>query len=161
MLIGLISDTHENMPLIARAVDYFNRRGVALVLHAGDLISPIMAKEFTRLAVPMIAVFGNNDGERTLWRERIKGWGEVHERTFEDTIEGKRVLLMHEPQCLEALAKSQMYDVIVYGHTHRVDRRSEGKTLIVNPGECGAWLTGKSTIAVLELPSQNVEIVDL
>ena len=41
MIIGVIADTHENMPFIRKAVDYFNDKAVSLVLHAGDLISPI------------------------------------------------------------------------------------------------------------------------
>ena len=37
---------------------------------------------------------------------------------------------MHEPDEVDALAKSGVYDVIVYGHTHNVDIR-EGETLVV------------------------------
>ena len=46
MKLGIISDSHENMPLIAKAVELFNHEEVDLVLHAGDFISPITAKEF-------------------------------------------------------------------------------------------------------------------
>lgn len=152
MLIGLISDTHENMPLIAKAVACFNEAGVDLVLHAGDLISPITAKEFRNLKARMVAVFGNNDGEHMLWRERISGWGEVWDGDYETVLDGCRVLMMHAPRHLEELAASQAYGVIVYGHTHQSDRRMVGTTLIVNPGECGGWLTGTSTVALLELP---------
>jgi len=160
MLIGLISDTHENMPLIAQAVKCLNDAGVNLVLHAGDLISPITAKEFKKLNSRMIAVFGNNDGERDMWRERIRDWGEIYDN-FETVAEGCRILMMHVPIHLEELAASQCYDVIVYGHTHRVDERRVGKTLIINPGECGGWLTGKSTLALLDLPDKKVSFVDI
>jgi predicted phosphodiesterase len=40
MLIGIISDTHDDMSIIRKAVDLFNEREVGYVLHAGDLISP-------------------------------------------------------------------------------------------------------------------------
>ncbi|MHB9154457.1 MAG: metallophosphoesterase [Endomicrobiales bacterium] len=161
MLIGLISDTHDNLPLIKKAVDYFNDTGVNLVLHAGDLVSPFCAREFSRLKAQMVAVFGNNDGEKHLWRERIRDWGSVHERYYEDTFDSQKLLMMHEPDLLEALAASQQFDVIVYGHTHTADNRTRGKTLIVNPGECGGWLSGRSTIALLDLPKKEARIVEV
>lgn len=161
MLIGLISDTHENLPNIAQAVAYFNDVGVHVVLHAGDIVAPFTAGEFQKLKCPMIAVFGNNDGERTMWKERISGWGNIYESCYDTIFEGNNLLLMHEPDHLDELAESQRYDIIIYGHTHRVDERVIGKTLIVNPGECGAWVSGRSTIALLELPQKKVTLVEL
>jgi predicted phosphodiesterase len=32
---------------------------------------------------------------------------------------------------------------------------------VINPGECGGWLTGKSTIAMLDLNDLNVQIINL
>jgi len=51
--------------------------------------------------------------------------------------------------------------VIIYGHTHRTDLRKIGKTLIINPGECGGWLSGKSTIALLDLENLEAKIIKL
>ena len=161
MLIGLVSDSHENMPLIKKAVDYFNEKKTDAVLHAGDIISPISAKEFEKLKSRMIAVFGNNDGEKKMWRERIKNFGEIHDGPYEFELEGKTILLMHSPDNLEKLASSGKYDVIVYGHTHKPETRYSGKTLIINPGELGGWLYGKSTIGLLKLPEAKVEIIPL
>ncbi|MEA1871092.1 MAG: YfcE family phosphodiesterase, partial [Candidatus Bipolaricaulota bacterium] len=78
MKLGIISDTHDNMPKIARAVELFNERKVDLVLHAGDFISPITASEFTHLEAPLIGVFGNNDGERLYLTERFNGIGKLY-----------------------------------------------------------------------------------
>ncbi|MCX6338462.1 MAG: metallophosphoesterase [Candidatus Aureabacteria bacterium] len=160
MKLGLMADSHENMPAIAKAVELFNREGVAVVLHAGDIISPITAKEFAKLKMPLIAVFGNNDGEKFFLREKLKGIGEIHERKWEGELGGKRVLLIHVPDMLDALAASGAYDLIVYGHTHEVVVR-KGKTLVVNPGECGGWLTGRCTVAILDTERMTAEIHDL
>ncbi len=161
MIAGIISDSHENMPLIRKAVDYFNDHKVETVLHAGDIISPITAREFERLHGRMIAVFGNNDGERKLWYERIRGFGEIHESPFELEIAGKKILLTHDPNNLEKTARENKYDVVVYGHTHKADGRFIGRTLVLNPGELGGWLYGKSTFALLKIPELEFEIVEL
>jgi hypothetical protein len=161
MLIGLISDSHDNIPAIAKAVEFFNNKNVSFVFHAGDLISPICVHEFSKLKAKMIAVFGNNDGEKKLWRQKIKDIGEVHDSFFETNIEGKKILVMHEPHLLDALTASQKYDVIVFGHTHKAENRLSGKTLVVNPGECGGWLYGSSTVGILDLSKKEVEIVKL
>jgi len=161
MKIGIISDTHENMPKIRRAVDLFNRRKVGAVLHAGDLISPITAKEFSRLKAPLIGVFGNNDGDRLFLRERFKKIGTLHARKFEGVLGGKKFLLIHEPDMLEALAASGRYDVIVYGHTHRPEIARRGATLVINPGEASGWITGKCTMAVLDTETMKAELVEI
>jgi predicted phosphodiesterase len=51
--------------------------------------------------------------------------------------------------------------VIVYGHTHRLDIHRQGKTLIINPGETGGWVTGKATVATLDPENLDVEIHQL
>ena len=40
MRIGVISDTHDNLLMIKKAVEVFNRHGVGMVVHAGDFIAP-------------------------------------------------------------------------------------------------------------------------
>ena len=159
-LIGLIADTHDNRVPSAKAIAQFNERGVDLVLHAGDFIAPFNAREFSRLAARMIGVFGNNDGERFGLRRMFAEIGEILVAPHEFEHAGRRVILMHEPIALDALAESGRYDVIVYGHTHEVDVR-KGRTLIVNPGECGGWLNGRCTAAVLDPERMEVEILDL
>jgi putative phosphoesterase len=73
----------------------------------------------------------------------------------------KNIVILHKEGLIDALAESQKYEVIIYGHTHRTDLRKIGKTLIINPGECGGWLTGKSTIALLDLDNLEAEIIKL
>ncbi|MBU2567328.1 MAG: metallophosphoesterase [Elusimicrobia bacterium] len=161
MKIGIMSDTHENMPMIAKAVSVFNREKVDLIFHAGDIISPITGREFKELKSKLVAVFGNNDGEKRFLREKFSQIGELHEPPYKAEVNGFSVLLMHQPDSLEKFASSGKYDIIIYGHTHRVDVRTVGETLIINPGEAGGWLDGKSTIGILELPSKKFMLIDL
>jgi putative phosphoesterase len=69
-------------------------------------------------------------------------------------------VLLHEPRALEALVASGRYDLVVYGHTHRVEIR-EGTPLVVNPGELGGWLTGRATCVLVDLRTLRAELLEL
>ena len=59
MIIGIISDTHNDMEMTRRAVDIFRERGVDMVIHAGDITSPKMLQLFSGLDARF--VLGNED----------------------------------------------------------------------------------------------------
>jgi len=62
---------------------------------------------------------------------------------------------------VEALAVSDRWDAVLYGHTHRIDLRRVGQTLVLNPGEVYGALTGRSTFAVLDLDRMEAEVVEV
>ena len=68
---------------------------------------------------------------------------------------------MHEHHIIDALADSGHFDLVIYGHTHKPDIRKVRNTLIVNPGEVGTWLYGKSTAALVDLNKMEAEIIEL
>jgi putative phosphoesterase len=160
MKVGILADSHDNMPMVARAVELFNKEKVELVLHAGDFISPITANEFAKLKAPLIGIFGNNDGDKLYLTEQFCNIGKLYPDFHEFTVGGKHGVLMHEPKFIDALIKSRHYDLVVYGHTHNIDIR-EGKPLIINPGECGGWLTGRATVVILDTETMQPRLIDL
>ena len=158
MKIGILADTHDNLPAIAKAVGILNDMEVGHVLHAGDLVSPFVSIPLKTLNMGFTAVFGNNDGERIGLSNVFKG--KIHRPPFALELGGKKILLMHEPDNLDALAASGCFDAIVYGHTHETDIR-KGKTLVINPGEACGWLKGTRTIAIWDLADGDVQIMPL
>lgn len=160
MKIGIISDTHDNMPKIALAVRLFNKERVDLVVHAGDFISPITADKFAALDAPFIGVFGNNDGERLYLTKRFKKIGVIYPDYHEFEFAGKRGVVMHEPKFIDALVKSETYDLVIYGHTHEIDIR-EGKTLVINPGEACGWISGRATVVILDTDTMIPRVIDI
>lgn len=160
MLIGVISDSHDNLANIRRALTLFREQGVELVLHAGDFVSPFVAEAFRQAGLRVVGVFGNNDGDKLYLRERFAGMGELHFGPHELELGGRRIVLMHEPRALEALVASGRYDLVLYGHTHKAEVR-EGKPLVINPGELGGWLTGRATCALVDLPTLRAEFLSL
>ena len=157
MKIGIISDTHDHMENIRFFVGKFKEKGVGHVLHAGDIISPFAAKPFSPFK--FTAVFGNNCGERLFLRDIISQFGEIKPGPLELEIGGKKILLMHEPYALEAAAHSELYHYVIYGHTHYLERKKIKNTWIINPGEGCGYLTGKATALVLDLETDEVELL--
>ena len=160
MKLGIISDTHDNMTMVARAVELFNTEKVDLVVHAGDFISPITANEFVHLSAPFIGVFGNNDGERLYLTKRFAKIGRIYPDYHEFEFAGKKCVVMHEPKFIDSLVKSGDYDLVIYGHTHAIDIR-EGETVVINPGEACGLLTGRATVVILDTATMTPRLVDL
>lgn len=161
MKLGVMADSHENMPMIRRAVEVFNDAGVDLVCHCGDVISPITSREFKDLDAPFVGVFGNNDGDRLFLKKKFRDIGSFHEEPYEFEVDGKTVCLMHRPLHVDALVAEGRLDYVFYGHTHNIDVRDTGRPVVVNPGEAGGWISGRCTVAVVDLATKGVEIVTL
>ena len=159
MKIGLLSDSHDDMAAIARAVALFNAEGVVQVLHAGDIVSPFTFEVFRGLQAPLGGVFGNNDGDRLLLRERSAG--ALRPQPHFVTLDGLRIVIVHEPPLVKSLARSGDFDCVVHGHTHVPDVRREGAALVVNPGKAAALDKGRATVAVLETETREARIIDL
>ena len=158
MIVALMSDSHDNMDALARAVAYCNAKKVDAVLHAGDLVAPFVSRELGKLRAPLTIVFGNNDGERHGLRGVFEG--QIFEPPHEIMLGGKKVLMLHDPIILDTLRESKKYDLILYGHLHKIEV-TKTPTLVVNPGEIGGWLTGKSTMALWDTETNEVEIVEV
>jgi putative phosphoesterase len=157
--IGIISDTHDNVDRIKQAVSIFNERCVSLVIHGGDYTSPFSLLPLEELHAEFVGIFGNNDGDKLLLMERSKG--RIHRQPYKFSWSEKRIVIIHEPDLVEDLAASGHFDLIVYGHTHRAHIEKVNGGLIVNPGEAGHWLYGKSTVALVDLETMEGEVVGL
>ena len=61
MLVGVVSDTHNNIKNIEEIIRIFNEEDVDVVIHTGDISKPKTLRLFSRLNCSMLGVFGNND----------------------------------------------------------------------------------------------------
>jgi hypothetical protein len=165
MLVGLISDTHDNLPMVEKAIKRLNEEKVGLVLHAGDYVAPFVIPKFKDLQAKLIGVFGNNDGDHELLKKRFSENKnlEIHGNFAAIKVDGLKIALLHgnEEELLKALIDSGVFDVLVHGHMHKADVYRKGRTLIVNPGEVCGYLTGKSTIALFDTVGCEAKLVEL
>ncbi len=163
-MLGVMADTHDRLPLIDRAVSEFNERGIELVLHAGDFIAPFVVPRFRPLKAKLIGVYGNNDAELELLKRKFAEMNsEIRGRFGEINIEGLKIAMLHgeEEELLKSLIDTGSYNVIVHGHTHKAETYKKAGTLVVNPGETCGYLTGESTIAILDTKTLEVDKIQL
>lgn len=127
------------------------------MIHAGDIISPFTFEAFVELRCRMSGIFGNNDGDRLLLKE--KSGGNLSPQPLLITLNGKKVVVVHEPDLVDALADSGHFDLVIYGHTHSSEIRKTRNALVINPGKVARLHKGESTLAVLDTGTMKAEIL--
>jgi len=158
--IGIISDTHDNLPMIAKASAALRERGIEHLIHGGDFVAPFAVKALAQFGVPVTAVYGNNDGEKRGIELAFEGIGTVGEKSIVAELDGRRIVVIHEPMLLSTLVAAGQFDLCVYGHTHEVDIRRE-PGLIANPGEACGYVQGIATVVCLDLATMTPEVITL
>jgi len=165
MIIGAISDTHDNLLAIEKVVERLNEENVELVLHAGDYISPFVIPKFQALRARLIGVYGNNDGGRQLLKEKSITHGRFELRgNFARVKAGNmEIVMLHgdDEELLKALIDCQAFDIVIHGHVHTAEIQKIGKTLSVNPGEVCGYLSGKSTLALIDTDKREAKIIEI
>ncbi|MCM8763106.1 MAG: metallophosphoesterase [Candidatus Omnitrophica bacterium] len=157
MRIGIISDSHDNLPKIEAAVDFFKREKVDFVLHAGDFIAPFTIPLFNKLTCDFLGVFGNNDGEKAGLLQA--SGGRIKEGPFRLTLDGRSILLVHDIKQIEIQKENSA--IIIFGHTHKPEVKKENSKLLINPGESCGWLSQRSTVAVLNLTDLAHSLIEI
>jgi putative phosphoesterase len=164
MKIGIIADTHDNLPAIDKAIKRLNQEKVQLVLHAGDYVAGFAVLRFKPLEAKLIGIFGNNDGDHPLLEKRFKEINaEIRGRFAEVVMEGVRIAMTHgdELELLKSIIATECYDVVVHAHSHEARVYRKGKTLVINPGEVCGYLSGKSTLTLLDTRNLDAKIVEI
>ncbi|HLP80307.1 MAG TPA: metallophosphoesterase [Acidobacteriota bacterium] len=161
MKIGIISDTHDNEANIQKVVKILKKEKCGMVLHAGDFVAPLTLEWYKGL--PLIGVFGNNDGDIfRMMRKAKENEVTMAGAVWEEVVDGHKMIMYHgtEPAIVDALIQCQKYDIVVYGHTHVVDIRTVGKTLVINPGTVHGF-GEKATYVLLETTTKKAKLCKL
>jgi len=166
MKVGVLSDTHDNVPAVEAAMNRFGAAGVESVVHCGDFIAPPVIPHLDRDGVAVHAVRGNNDGEReglATAFESLDG-GTLHGRFAELEFDGLEFAVLHGEQrpVIEALAGSGEYDYVLHGHWHVRERREVDGTTVLNPGAHFPTVPAEHrTVAVVDTDGAAVEFLDV
>lgn len=162
MRIGIFADSHDHLDNLRKVVVEFNRQGCQCALFAGDLVSTFAVPPLRKLACPLVACFGDNEGNKSGLQAGMGFFGScLAEAPFSyRSADGTRFLIAHMERQLRGADGD--YEVIVHAHTHKpsVSRDPRGR-LIVNPGETSGWTYGDPTAAILETETMEVAIIHL
>ncbi len=121
--IGVISDTHGLLRPEALAA----LRGVDLILHAGDLVTPEHLGALRNLA-PALAVRGNMDAG---------AWARELPVTRVVTCGTRLIYMLHDLGQLDLDPATAGVQVVISGHTHRPCIETRDGVLYLNPGSAG------------------------
>lgn len=150
MLIGLISDTHNQSARTAEALRTLQSKGIQALLHCGDVTRPKIAQALITDDFPTYFVYGNNDdpGELGL---TIKSHG-GHDLGYSGliTLANRRIGMAHgdRPSFMQRLA-AESPEYLIFGHSHLATDFQQGPTRFINPG--ALHRAPKWTFATLDL----------
>ncbi len=161
MLIGVTGDTHNNLKNISQICKIFNELKPNLVIHTGDITLPKSLASFSKLTMPFIGVFGNNDVEE---KDNLKNESKNFEcKLFEEpyffTVEEIKITVLHHPNLIDEKMTKNM-DFIFHGHTHRYRSEKINNSIIFNPGECAGILKGKNSLGLADIKKRYLKIIN-
>jgi putative phosphoesterase len=132
---------------------------VRRIIHAGDIGDEELIWQLEAVA-PVIAVRGNNDGDKMCFpNERMA------------VIEGRTFYVRHQFATVEKMTAAQqriieqrMPDVVIFGHSHKAYSGEWRGTLLFNPGGAGPKRFNlPRTVGLLEIREEEIvpRILDL
>jgi uncharacterized protein len=162
MKIGVLADTHDRLPAIREFLRRFADAGVEIVLHAGDYNSAFALETFVAAHIPMIGVFGRNDGDvEGLRAAAHAGVGiELFESPHSLKLGDHSILLVHDISDVHQRSVGQ-HAFVFHGSLHQQEMKTRKDTLILNPGEGCGWINGSPTAAIVDLDVKHAEFLKL
>ena len=153
MLVGVVSDTHNNLKNIEQIISLFNNEDINVVIHTGDITNSNSLEKFSTLDADLIGVYGNNDrNEVGLNDIAIQNNFQFQEPPSLITLCDKNIAIFHEPDLIpNFLSRKRDIDIVIHGHTHRYRHEIVNNVLLFNPGESAGMQKGKNAIGIINL----------
>jgi len=166
MRICIVSDSHDNRPLLDAAVADARERGAEAVLHCGDVVAASTLSVVQKHGLPVHVIHGNNTGDLYMMARIASKPGSVVKFYGQDAgieLAGRRIFMVHYPHYAEAMATTGDWDLVCCGHDHKANIQpigniNGGTTLLVNPGTVGG-VAAPATYALGDLDTLDFEIL--
>lgn len=161
MKIGIVSDSHDNIWNLEKAVNRLKEQKIEALIHCGDFCAPFMIAELEKAGVPVHAVFGNTDDRFLTTKVADKSnLVTLHGELAELNLDGKKIAVTHFPEFGFALACTGNYDLVLHGHTHQQREEKVNDALLINPGEI-MGRKGRASYAVYDTKKAAVEFFEV
>ncbi|MDB5341514.1 MAG: metallophosphoesterase [Planctomycetaceae bacterium] len=158
MLLGILSDTHDQLARTQAAVEILRAAGAEALVHCGDLIETPIIEACSVL--PCYFVFGNNDCDNVSFLKQAAadsgavclGWGGVFE------LGGKRIGVVHGHLTSDVRrVLNDRPDYLLSGHSHLADDRRQGSVRWINPG--ALHRAREFSVALLDLETDSLQFL--
>ena len=147
MKFAIISDTHDNLKRFEKTLNWLNKKNIQLVLHCGDISTQDTINQANKIFKGEIKfVKGNADYRLDDLPEKM-----------EIEIDKKKIGFTHFPDIAKKMAKSEKFDLVFYGHTHKPWEEKVGNCRLINPGELAGQLY-KPTFAIYDTETDFLEL---
>ena len=136
--VAIISDSHDNIWNLEKALEDIKESGATMLLHCGDLCAPFIIGQIAQaFAGPIHIIFGNNDGDGRLLQTVASQFDHVslHGIYIEIEAGNRKLAMIHYPEPAIRIAQSGQFDLVCYGHDHQKFQKQVGDSWLVNPGE--------------------------
>lgn len=149
MKIAIISDIHDNIWTLRSALASIQESDTLIC--CGDLCSPfiipMLAQNFSG---PIHMVIGNNDGDLYRMAKNANRFPNFHieGELFLCNLGGKQFAVNHFDNIALEIVRSEVHDVVCYGHNHHYQIERFGRTLAINPGA----LMGYNPLDLRDIP---------
>jgi len=164
MLIGILSDTHNDVNNIQKALLLFSKFSPEVLFFCGDATAPSTLEWFCEF--PLVYTYGNGDFLTGEIHALVKAFDPKNFAglAFEGEKKSKYIGVTHGhlEEILNEMLDSGRFDYVFTGHTHlRMDKRI-GKTRVINPGALGGLKKQSRSVALLDLETDQLifEILD-
>jgi putative phosphoesterase len=161
MRLGILSDTHNQLPRTRRAVELLRKEGAEVLVHCGDLTGTEVVAACAVL--PCYFALGNNDADNVPDLQEAMaeaggvclGWG--GEITF-SAGPGKRVAVTHGHMGTDVRRLlAARPDYLLSGHSHFASDHRDGATRRINPG--ALYRADEFTVALLDLETDALRFL--
>lgn len=160
--ICIMSDSHDNLQSLRKAVALVVAEKPDLIIHLGDFVAPFTLPIIKSAGIKLLGIFGNNDGERKGLSAGVAGWGEIFDAPYLFKTQGVDILLSHSPIAPETIKSDYpSVSIFLHGHTHKSCDISYGSLRVINPGEVCGYLTGSGRFGILEIPSGDYKTFEI
>ncbi|MFH2099310.1 MAG: YfcE family phosphodiesterase, partial [Pseudomonadota bacterium] len=137
MLMAVMSDSHDHLENVGKALAVVRERGAEMILHCGDLVAPFTLRALAQAGPPVHAAFGNNDGDRYLLQKTAARFPHVFLHGEFGVVDagGLPVGFAHLKETAAGLAALGLAKMVFFGHTHVHESLEVAGIPSINPGE--------------------------
>lgn len=156
--LAVISDVHDNLPNLKKALTYIIDHKIDYLICTGDLQSLEAWQMLDESGIPSWGVRGNADNYG--WDLSALKNTKIFEEFGEITLVEKNIVFCHYPEIIKKFIEDKpgKYQLALHGHTHKPWEENYNGTKILNPGNVGNIRYAPS-FAIIDLNTLQAQLI--